>query len=79
MLRHVLGVNSFTVRVYGSWFPATAPGAMDTLAEGVPGLPRTKAVTKQVVSGNTALRTSPELLEPTGTTPRPGGRGLQTP
>ncbi len=32
----------FTVRVYGSWFPATVPGAMDRLANRVPGLPVTR-------------------------------------
>jgi integrase len=69
----------FTVRVYGSWFPASAPGAMDSLSAGVPGLPRTKAVTRQAVSGNKALGASPETLDPTGTTPRPGGRGPRTP
>jgi integrase len=69
----------FTVRVYGSWFPATAPGAMDRLSAGVPGLQRTKAVTELAVSGNTAVGPSPEVLDPTGTTPRPCGRGPRTP
>ena len=67
----------FTVRVYGSWFPATAPGAMDRLALGVPGL--AKAVANGAVSVAGAAGVSLEVLEPTGTTPRPASRGLQTP
>jgi integrase len=70
---------SFTVRVYGSWFPAVSPDAMDRLAAGVPGLPRTKAVTNGTVSVAAGSRPSPETLEPTGTTPRPCGRDPQTP
>jgi hypothetical protein len=69
----------FTVRVYGSWFPVVAPGAMDALSAGVPGLPKTKAVTKQPVSGNVPIATSAEVLDPTGTSPRPGGCGPRTP
>jgi hypothetical protein len=42
----------FTVRVYGSWFPATAPGAMNRLAAGVPGLLLGKVVTKTGISGS---------------------------
>jgi integrase len=69
----------FTVRVYGSWFPASAPGAMNRLCAGVPGLLRGKAVTKTAETGNIALQASPQTLDPTGTTPRPGGRGPRTP
>src|SRR5262249_4039750 len=45
-----------TVGVYGSWFAATAPGAMDTLAAGVPS---TLSGNKSGESGNNR--------EPTGT------------
>lgn len=69
----------FTVRVYGSWFPATAPGALDRLAATVPGLPRGKAATSGAVSATSGGGASPETLEPTGTSPRRGERGLQTP
>jgi hypothetical protein len=65
----------FTVRVYGSWFPATAQGAMDRLADRVPGLP----VTNQAVSVTTALGGRSEVLKPTGTTPRRASRGPRTP
>jgi integrase len=69
----------FTVRVYGSWFPASAPGAMNRLAAGVPGLPSGKAVTGRAETGNIAPHPSPQTLEPTGTTPPPRGRGPRTP
>ena len=67
----------FTVRVYGSWFPATAPGAMDRLALGVPGL--AKAVANGAVSVAGAAGVSLEVLEPTGTGPRPGAGGPPSP
>ncbi len=70
---------SFTVRVYGSWFPAVAPGAMDRLAGSSSYLPRTKAVTNGAVPVTTPSEPSPEALEPTGTTPRPSVRGPRTP
>lgn len=69
----------FTVRVYGSWFPATAPGAMDQLAATVPGLPRGKAVTNRAVSVAGNAGAPAQVLEPTGTSPRVGGRDPQTP
>jgi Phage integrase family len=65
----------FTVRVYGSWFPATAPGAMDRLANRVPGLP----VARQALPVASAANASPEVLDPTGTTPRPCAGGPRTP
>jgi integrase len=69
----------FTVRVYGSWFPASAPGAMNRLAAGVPGLPRGKAVTRTAETGNIAPQASPQTLDPTGTTARRASRGPRTP
>ena len=70
---------SFTVRVYGSWFPAVAPGAMDRLARSASYLPRTKAVTNGANPVTTPSDASPQDLEPTGTTPRPSPRGPRTP
>ncbi len=70
---------SFTVRVYGSWFPAVAPGAMDRLAGSASYLPRTKAVTNGANPVTTPADASPQDLEPTGTTPRPSPRGPRTP
>ena len=68
---------SFTVRVYGSWFPAVAPGAMNSLAGSAPYPPRTKA--NGAIPVTTASEPSPETLEPTGTTARPSPRGPRTP
>jgi hypothetical protein len=70
---------SFTVRVYGSWFPAVAPGAMGRLAASASYLPRTKAVTNGAIPVTTPSEPSPETLEPTGTTPRACARGPRTP
>jgi integrase len=70
---------SFTVRVYGSWFPAVAPGAMDRLAADASYLPRTKAVTNGAIPVTTASGPSPQTLEPTGTTPRPASDGPPSP
>jgi integrase len=69
------GDVGFTVRVYGSWFAMSAPGAMDALSDGAPGLP----VAKAARNGSRPEEASAETLEPTGTTPRPGGRGPRTP
>ena len=65
-----------TVRVYGSWLPVEQPGAMEALAHGVP---VAAPVTDRGPTGSRPFRTSTQPLAPTGTTPRPGARGPQTP
>jgi hypothetical protein len=55
---------SFTVSVYGSWFPVEQPGAVDELARGAL---RAEPVAEPIETGSNTQTPSSDVLPPTGT------------